>query len=59
MNDHMISFNNSLIAWASANGVKVVPLYEYVSANIQIDYDGIHYTPKPTTAIWNEIVRNL
>lgn len=61
-NDLQIAYNNSLWAWANANGVKVIDLYSYINSNpdIYLDpADGIHYQPQPTTVIWNVILSNL
>ncbi|SEL27762.1 hypothetical protein SAMN04487770_10857 [Butyrivibrio sp. ob235] len=58
-NEKMIAFNQSVTGWASAHGVKVIDVYSYVKNNVEISPDGIHYNPKPTTAIWNYIVSNL
>ena len=62
VNSLMISYNNSLRNWASANGVKVIDLYSYLDKNpdIYVDpNDGIHYQPQPTTAIWYYIFGQL
>jgi hypothetical protein len=62
VNSLMISYNNSLWNWASANGVKVIDLYSYLDKNpdIYVDpNDGIHYQPQPTTAIWYYIFGQL
>ena len=61
-NDLQIAYNNSLWAWANANGVKVIDLYSYINSNpdIYLDpADGIHYQPQPTTVIWNVILSGL
>ena len=58
-NEKMVAFNQSITAWAASHGVKVIDTYSYVSSNIEISGDGIHYNPKPTTAIWSYIVGSL
>ena len=61
-NDLQIAFNNSLVAWANANGVKVIDLYSYLAGNTDITLDpadGIHYQPRPTGAIWGRIVSGM
>jgi hypothetical protein len=55
----MVAFNQEITSWASSHGVKVIDLYTFVKGNIEISPDGIHYNPKPTTAIWNYILSNL
>ena len=62
INDLQIAYNNSLIAWANVNGVKVIDLYSYISNSSDISIaseDGIHYQPKPTSAIWGRILSQL
>ncbi|MCR4991053.1 MAG: hypothetical protein K6A38_09340 [Lachnospiraceae bacterium] len=52
----MLKYNESLLSFAKEKGIKVIDLYTYISNNISIDpADGIHYTPRPTTSIWNYI----
>lgn len=58
-NEKMIAFNRNITAWAGAHGVRVIDLYSFVQNNIEISPDGIHYNPKPTTAIWNYIISSL
>ncbi len=61
-NDLQIAYNNSLVAWANANGVKVIDLYSYLAGNTDITLDpadGIHYQPRPTGAIWGRIVSGM
>ncbi|MCR4596556.1 MAG: SGNH/GDSL hydrolase family protein [Lachnospiraceae bacterium] len=59
-NSNMIKYNTALQKWAADNGVKVIDLYSYISSNVQIDpADGIHYTPRPTTSIWEYICNNI
>ncbi|WP_044913174.1 SGNH/GDSL hydrolase family protein [Butyrivibrio sp. WCE2006] len=58
-NQYIISFNQKITEWAGSHGIKVIDLYSYVSNNIEISQDGIHYNPKPTTAIWNHILSEL
>ena len=58
-NEKMIAFNQSMVSWANTHGVKVIDTYTFVKGNIEISPDGIHYNPKPTTAIWNYILANL
>ncbi|MBR0164505.1 MAG: SGNH/GDSL hydrolase family protein [Lachnospiraceae bacterium] len=59
-NSNMIALNQQMVAWANANGVRVIDLYGYCAANITIDpADGIHYLPRPTSAIWSVILSHL
>ncbi len=58
-NEKMIAFNRNITAWAGSHGVRVIDLYSFVQNNIEISPDGIHYNPKPTTAIWNYIISSL
>ena len=58
-NEDMVAFNQQITAWASDHGVKVIDMYSYVYANLTIDYDGIHYSPKVTDSIWNYIMGSM
>lgn len=58
-NQKMVDFNQNITSWAASHNVKVIDLYTFVKNNIEISNDGIHYNPKPTTAIWNYILSNL
>ncbi|WP_035783534.1 SGNH/GDSL hydrolase family protein [Butyrivibrio sp. MC2021] len=58
-NDSMVSFNQQIGAWAADHGVKVIDMYSYVYSNLQIDSDGIHYSPKENNGIWNYIMNSL
>ncbi len=61
-NDKMESFNNELMRWAENRDVKVIDMYGYVlqSENVKIDpADGIHYLPRPTTELWDFILKNI
>ena len=59
-NERMVRYNNDLIAYANSHGIRVIDLYGYIAAGIAIDpADGIHYTPRPTTAIWQYILASL
>lgn len=59
-NERIVTFNNSLVAWANNHGVRVIDLYTYCVNNIAIDAnDGIHYQPQPTTSLWSYIVGSL
>lgn len=58
-NEDMVAFNEQITAWANAHGVKVIDMYSYVNSNLQIDADGIHYSPKPTSAVWSYIMGSL
>ena len=58
-NEDMVAFNQQITAWASDHGVKVIDMYSYVYANLTIDYDGIHYSPKVTDSIWNHIMGSM
>ncbi|WP_029324495.1 SGNH/GDSL hydrolase family protein [Butyrivibrio sp. AE3004] len=58
-NQKMMDFNSEITKWAASHNVKVIDLYTYVKNNIEVSPDGIHYNPKPTTAIWNYILSAL
>jgi hypothetical protein len=59
-NELMLKYNAAQAAWAAQNNVRVIDMYTYLTNNITINPDdGIHYDPKPTTTIWEEILRNL
>ena len=58
-NDNMVYYNKQLKEWAAAHGVKVIDTYQYIKDNITVDADGIHYTPRPTTALWQYILQEL
>lgn len=59
-NSRVVNFNNALVTWAFEHGVQVIDLYTYVSDNITIDRaDGVHYLPRPTSAVWLYILGNL
>jgi hypothetical protein len=53
------AYNSALTSWAASKNVQVIDTYSYVKNNVQIDSDGIHYTPQPTTDIWNYIKSQL
>lgn len=56
VNSNMIAYNEQIAAWASEKeGVTFVDAYK-ASINWQLNKeDGIHYTPRPTTGIWQLI----
>ena len=58
-NEDMVAFNEQITAWANAHGVKVIDMYSYVSANLEIEPDGIHYIPQPTSKVWDFIMSQL
>ena len=58
-NEDMVAFNQQITAWANAHGVKVIDMYSYAEANLTIDDDGIHYSPKATDTIWNYIMGSM
>lgn len=59
-NSRVVNFNNALVTWAFEHGVQVIDLYTYVSDNITIDRaDGVHYLPRPTSAVWFYILGSL
>ena len=58
-NDNMTGFNYGLVTWAADHGVRIIDTYNYIAGNIEIDPDGVHYLPRPTTAIWNYILSSL
>lgn len=58
-NIKMTTFNEQLVPWANTNGVPVIDTYSYIWNNIKIDPDGIHYLPRPTTALWQYILDSL
>lgn len=58
-NIKMTTFNEQLVPWANANGVPVIDTYSYIWNNITIDPDGVHYLPRPTTALWQYILDSL
>ena len=58
-NEDMAAFNQQITAWANAHGVKVIDMYSYVYANLQIDSDGIHYSPKPNSSEWSFIMGSM
>ena len=58
-NSLMKSYNAALESWAKDNNVDVIDLYSYISQNISIGGDGLHYTPQPTTRIWDKIIYEL
>lgn len=58
-NEDMEAFNREITAWAQEHGVRVIDMYSYVYANLQIDDDGIHYGPKPTSSVWSFIMGSL
>ncbi|MBO4873500.1 MAG: hypothetical protein J5496_08845 [Lachnospiraceae bacterium] len=58
-NDNMTGFNYGLVTWAADHGVRIIDTYNYIAGNIQIDPDGVHYLPRPTTSIWNYILSSL
>ena len=58
-NEDMAAFNQQITAWANAHGVKVIDMYSYVYSNLQIDSDGIHYSPKPNSSEWSFIMGSM
>lgn len=61
-NATMLRFNRSLSQWADSNNVRVIDLYKFISESdgVTVDHgDGIHYLPRPTTALWRYIVEAL
>lgn len=58
-NSNMEYYNKQLTEWANAHGVKVIDTYTFIKDNITVDADGIHYTPRPTTALWQYILTEL
>lgn len=58
-NARMTAFNEQLVPWANENDVPVIDTYTYILENIEIDPDGIHYLPRPTTALWQYILDSL
>ena len=58
-NARMTAFNEQLVPWANENDVPVIDTYTYILENIEIDPDGIHYLPRPTTALWQYILDTL
>lgn len=53
------AYNAALESWAKDNNVDVIDLYSYINKNISIGGDGLHYTPQPTTRIWDKILSEL
>ena len=62
VNSLMVAYNNSLVSWANAHGVKVIDLYSYLSGNsaYYLDpADGIHFQQQPTYGIWTYIFSQM
>ncbi|SHN65761.1 Lysophospholipase L1 [Butyrivibrio hungatei DSM 14810] len=60
LNEKMLQYNQAQAEWAAEHDIKVIDLYTFVSENIGIEeVDGVHYEPKPTTTVWDEIMNNI
>lgn len=59
-NEAMIRYNDSLNEWASTHEVQIIDMYTFALNNLTINPDdGTHYVPRPTVAVWDEIMSHL
>ena len=58
-NEKMLAYNADLLEFAIVYNVPVIDTYGFIVEHIEIDPDGIHYLPRPTTELWEFILSNL